>query len=353
MVRRDSELDALLGAADRAVGRLDGAAAILPNPDLFVAMYSRKEALLSSQIEGTQASLVDVLEYEAAPARPPHPDVREVINHREAMDHGLNRLNALPLSNRLLKEMHAVLMEGVRGGQRRVGEFRRTQNWIGPPGSSIEEATFVPPNVPTMERAMGELERWLNEDRETPTLIKCGLAHYQFETIHPFEDGNGRLGRLLITLMLVERRILTQPLLYLSVYLKEYRSTYYAWLDRVRTRGDFEGWLKFFLRGVRDVALEATDTARKVLALRERHLARVREESASRYAVPLLESLLRAPSVTANSASGRLDVSYQTANKLVAELEGMGLLEEVTGGQRNRVFVYRPYIDLLGGDLKP
>jgi Fic family protein len=353
IIQRDADLDHLLSAADRAVGRLDGAAAILPNPDLFVAMYSRKEALLSSQIEGTQASLIDVLAYEAEPERPARPDVVEVVNHQMAMHHGLQRMAELPLSNRLLREMHAVLMEGVRGGQRRVGRFRRTQNWIGTPGSTIEEAEYIPPPLPEMKRAMAELEKWLHKDEETPILLKCGLAHYQFETIHPFEDGNGRLGRLLITLMLVERSVLARPILYLSVYLKRYRAEYYSWLSRVRMHGDFEGWLKFFLRGVRDVSLEATDTARRVLAMREEHLDRVRAGSASRYAIPLLEQLMLSPAITPGSAAERLDVSYQTANKLIAEFASLGLLEEITGRRRNRVFVYRPYVDQLGGPFEP
>ena len=353
MLKRDAELDALLSSADRAIGRLDGASAILPDPDLFVTMYSRTEALLSSQIEGTQASLVDVLEYEAEPGRTPSPDVLEVVNHQRAMQHGLERLAELPLSNRLLREMHGVLMRGVRGAGRRAGEFRRTQNWIGPPGAPIEEASFIPPPVPEMQRATGDLETWLHADTETPILLKCGLAHYQFETIHPFEDGNGRLGRLLITLMLVESGVLARPLLYLSVYLKRHRSEYYDWLSRIRTHGDFEGWLKFFLRGVRDVSREATETARRILAMREEHMERVRSGSASRHAVPLLEQLMRGPAISANSAAIRLGVSYQSANKLIAEFEKMGLLEEITGRRRNRVFVYRPYLDQLGGTFEP
>jgi len=353
MLRRDSELDTLLSAADRAIGRLDGAAAILPNADLFVAMYSRKEALLSSQIEGTHASLVDVLEQEAEPARPARPDVQEVLNHQAALHYGLARLAELPLSNRLLKEMHGVLMRDVRGGRSRVEEFRRTQNWIGPAGATIDEAVFVPPDVPTLHRAMGELERWLHDDTQTPLLLKCGLAHYQFETIHPFEDGNGRLGRLLITLMLIERQVLAQPLLYLSVFFKRHRADYYAWLNRVRDEGDYEGWLKFFLRGVRDVSVEATDTAQRILAMRNEHLELVQSASASRFAPMLLEGLLEAPAMTAKNAAKRLGVSYQTANTLIADLEKLGLLREITGGRRNRVFLYPPYIERLGGRFEP
>lgn len=353
LLERDPELDGLLSAADRAIGRLDGVSTLLPNPDLFVTMYSRKEALLSSQIEGTRASLVDVLEYEAESRRRPHPDVLEVVNHLRAMEHGLERLGALPLSNRLLREIHEVLMRGVRGGRRRVGEFRRSQNWIGPPGSSIEEADFVPPPVPEMRRAMGELETYIHEDRDTPILLQAGLVHYQFETIHPFEDGNGRMGRLLITFMLAEREVLSRPLLYLSVYFRRHRGGYYDCLDRVRLEGDYEGWIKFFLRGVREVCLEATETARRVLRMREEHLERVRAASTSGHAPRLLELLLLAPALTATEAARRLDVSYPTANNLIARFGELGLLEEITGRQRDRVFLYGPYIEVLGGAYEP
>lgn len=355
ILEADAELAGLLSGADRALGRLDGAAAILPNPDLFVAAYSRKEALLSSQIEGMQASLIDVLKFEAeGPAgRPVPPDVQEVVNHQRAMHFGLERLEELSLSNRLIRQIHEVLMRGVRGERRRPGEFRRSQNWIGPPGSPIEDAAFVPPPVPEMQRAMGDLERYMHEDQETPILLRCGLVHYQFETIHPFEDGNGRMGRLLITFMLAERRVLARPLLYLSVFLKRNKQQYYRLLNRVRETGDYESWMKFFLRGVREVSIEATETAQRVLGVRDEHVRTVLTEVSSAYGPAFVDHLLRRGVTTANMAATALEVSYPTANRLISELERLGYLEEVTGRSRSRVFVYRPYLDELGGRFEP
>lgn len=358
IVRMNAELAQLLSAADRALGRLDGAAAILPNPDLFVAMYSLKEALLSSQIEGTQASLVDVLQFEAEEesksSRPrPRADVQEVLNHQRAMYHGLDRLRSLPISNRLLKEIHEVLMAGVRGEKRRPGEFRQSQVWVGPPGSTVEEATFIPPPVPAMKTALGELEDYIHADNETPIVVKSGLVHYQFETIHPFEDGNGRMGRLLITFLLAEKGVLERPLLYLSVYLKEHKKAYYELLNHVRDTGDFESWTRFFLRGIRSVSLEATETARRILKMRDEHLEIVRARVASGHAPRLLERLMMNPVVTAKQAARDLDISYPTANNLIGEFEKLSLLREVTGRQRYRVFIYQPYIDELGGTYEP
>jgi Fic family protein len=350
----DEELVQLLSAADRAIGRLDGAAAILPNPELFVTAYSRKEALLSSQIEGTQASIVDVLEYEVARRpRPISPDVQEVINHQRALAYGLERLEALPVSSGLLREIHRVLMEGVLGERRRPGEFRESQNWIGPPGSTLEDATFVPPPVPEMLSAMDDLERYIHQDDSTPVLLKCGLVHYQFETIHPFEDGNGRMGRLLITFMLVERRVLARPLLYLSVFLKQHKHEYYELLNEVRRSGDYESWIKFFLRGIREVAMEATETARRILELREEHVGRARSESKSAYAPLFIDHLMQSPATTVSAAATALGVSYPTASALVADFVRLGFLEEIGERRRNRVFLYRPYLDLMGGRLEP
>jgi Fic family protein len=355
LLEMDAELVQLLSAADRAVGRLDGAAAVLPNPDLFVTAYSRKEALLSSQIEGTQASMVDVLKYEVAASRSRRvpPDVQEVINHQRAMTYGLERLKALPVSSRLLKQIHRVLMKGVRGERRRPGEYRDSQNWIGPPGSTIEDATFVPPPVPEMCTAMDDLERYIHQDNSSPILLKCGLVHYQFETIHPFEDGNGRMGRLLITFMLAERGVLSRPLLYLSIFLKQHKGEYYELLNAVRQSGDYEGWIKFFLRGVREVSIEATETAQRILEMREEHVARARSDIRSAYAPLFIDHLMQAPATTARATARALGISYPTANGLIAKFVDLGLLEEITGRRWNRVFLYRPYLDLLGGRLEP
>lgn len=349
-IRIDSELLELLSKADRALGRLDGATEILPNPDLFIAMYVRQEAVLSSQIEGTQASLVDLLAFEldSNTKRQMPPDVEEVVNYVKAMNYGLRRLETLPLSLRLIREIHEALLKDSRGGERNPGEFRRTQNWIGPPGGTLRDAVFVPPPVPEMTEALDDFERFLRSEDPMPALIMCALAHVQFETIHPFLDGNGRLGRLLITFMLCERGILRRPLLYLSLFFKQNRQEYYDRLMAVRTQGDFEGWIKFFLRGVAEVSAQATDTARAILALREQHRGVL---SSSGWATPssltLLEHLYEHPMLTVSKAAELLGVTFPTANNIVGQFSSLGLLEEVTGRQRRRLFAYRPYLEIF------
>lgn len=270
-IRMDDELVSLLSRADQAIGRLDGVAQTLPNPDLFVAMYVRREAVDSSQIEGTQSSLQDVLAFELDPAIKDIPDdVEEVVNYVRAMNFGLDRLDTLSLSLRLIREIHAELLHSVRGADKSPGEFRASQNWIGPSNAPLSKATFVPPPVPDMHRALDNFERFLHRDNDMPALVHCGIAHVQFETIHPFLDGNGRVGRLLIAFLLVHRGVLHRPLLYLSAYLKHRRTEYYDRLMAVRTRGDWEGWLRFFLLGIAMTAEEATTTARAIVQLREK-----------------------------------------------------------------------------------
>ena len=339
----------LVSQADQAVGRLDGAATTLPDPDLFVAMYVRHEAVLSSQIEGTQCTLEDVLEYEAdASGREQPKDVGEVVNYVRAMNHGLARLGELPLSLRLIREIHGKLLEGVRGSHRTPGEFRRSQNWIGPPGCTLANAAFVPPPVHDMRAALDNLEKFLHADQTFPLLVQCGLAHAQFETIHPFLDGNGRVGRLLITFLLCWRRVLHRPMLYLSLYLKTHRAEYYDRLQAVRADGNWEGWLSFFLRGVAEVADEATRTARAILELREQHRALVAQKGVSTTsALALLESLYEAPVTTAAVVQRRLGCTHPTANKLLRLFVDWGLLTETTGQQRNRRYRYQPYLDLF------
>jgi Fic family protein len=247
----DPPMVSLLSQADQAVGRLDGLAQTLPNPDLFVAMYVRREAVLSSQIEGTQSTLEDVLTFELDAKGQEFPkDVEEVVNYVRAMNYGLDRVSTLPLLLRLIRETQAELLRNVRGAHRRPGKFRASQNWIGPANVPLAQATFIPPPVHEMHQALDNFEKFLHQEGDHPALIHCGLAHAQFETIHPFLDGNGRVGRLLITFLLVHRGILHRPLLYLSHYLKRYRSEYYDRLSAIREAGDWEGWLKFFLRGV-------------------------------------------------------------------------------------------------------
>jgi Fic family protein len=339
----------LVNDAGVELGRLDGASSVLPNPDLFVAMYVRQEAVLSSQIEGTQASLTDVLQFEAAPGEEPRPrDVEEVVNYVRAMNHGLARLAELPLSLRLIKEIHGKLLEGVRGQDRDPGSFRHTQNWIGPAGCTLAEATFVPPPPHELLRLLGNLEKFLHDETYSP-LIQAGLAHAQFETIHPFLDGNGRVGRLLITFLLCHRGVLGRPLLYLSHFLKQHRAEYYRRLNEIRVTGGWEEWIAFFLRGVAAVAREATGTARRILALREEHRARL--EAAGKAAGNLLRALdvlYAQPVVTAHLLRQRMGVEFATANNVVGRLVGLGLLREMTGRRRNRRFAYQPYLDLFG-----
>lgn len=342
----DSALIRMLSEADQSLARLDGVTSTLPNPDLFVAMYVRQEAVLSSQIEGTQSTLEDVLQFEIDPDGDELPrDVGEVVNYVAAMNTGLQRLSELPLSLRLIREIHGALLAGSRGGEKSPGEFRRSQNWIGPSGCTLATATFVPPPVVAMHDALNNLETFLHDD-SLPILLQCGLAHAQFETIHPFLDGNGRVGRLLITFLLCSRKALQRPLLYLSYFLKQNRAEYYDRLTAIRQQGDWEGWLKFFLRGVAEVSRESTHSARRILALREEHLRLIRDHERinSTYGLQVLDYLYERPITTVRLVEKALDSSYATANKVVQQLVELGLLREMTGYERNRRFAYSPYL---------
>ena len=343
----DEELLDILSRADQALGRLDASADMIPNPDLFVSMYVRKEAVSSSQIEGTQASLTDVLEYEASAARR-RGDVAEVVNYVTAMNNGLERLKELPLSNRLLREIHSDLLKGTRGSEWAPGEFRRSQNWIGPEGGDLSTAHYIPPPVHEMQQAMGNLEQFIHSEAHLPVLLKIGLIHSQFETVHPFLDGNGRMGRLLITFFLCQQGVLKRPLLYLSAYFKQYRREYYERLQAVRDTGDFEGWLKFFLTAVWSVSREAGQTAHRILVMREEHRQMIQERApGSVNGLELLDFLYRRPYVSVTQAAELLNVSYPTANSVVANLVELGLLDEITGHERNRLFFYAPFVELL------
>jgi Fic family protein len=350
-VRLEGELRVLLSKADRALGRLDGSVVTLPNPDLFVFMYVRKEAVLSSQIEGTQSSLQDLLAAEADlfDSLDVPKDVDEVVNYVQAMNYGLSRLAELPVSVRLIREIHERLMEGVRGGRLTPGELRRTQNWIGPGGSGLADAVFVPPPPELVPDALGDLERFLHSTEDLPLLVKIGLAHAQFETIHPFLDGNGRVGRLLITFLLTESRVLEKPVLYLSHFLKRHRQEYYERLQAVRDGGEWEGWLEFFLRGVAEVSDEAAETARRVLLLRERHRAEITESlgRAAGNGHRVLESLFDRPIISVGEAQKLTGTGFAAANQLVARMTEVGILREVTGNARNRRFRYEPYVRLF------
>ena len=344
----------LQSRADQAVGKLDGIATLLPNPDLFVGMYVRKEALLSSQIEGIDSTLDEVIRFEEGdePAEGKRlRDTAEVVNYVRALNHGIKRLAELPLSLRLIREIHAELMHGVRGENKTPGEFRVTQNWIGAQGANLANATFVPPPVPDMKNALDNFEKFLHERRERPdrahypVIVECALVHAQFETIHPFLDGNGRLGRLLIALLLHERRVLSQPLLYISLYLKGNRLEYYDRLTAVRKNGDWEGWTNFFLKGVEQTGLEAVETAKKVIAFREKAMRAASDLGPNE--LKLVEFLFGHPLTDIQTAQKHLGVSYNTAAGAIAKLEKANLLKEATGRQRNRIFRFAAYLELF------
>lgn len=346
----DSDMQTLLSKADRCLGRLDGSIQTLPHPDLFVYMYVRKEAVLSSQIEGTQSSLQDVLAAEAQILSPDRPkDVNEVVNYVRAMNYGLKRLEDLPLCVRLIREIHAELLQGVRGSHLTPGELRTTQNWIGPAGCTLKEASFVPPPPHELAQHMAELERFLHSDTLLPALVRIALVHAQFETIHPFLDGNGRVGRLLITFLLCEQGILLKPVLYLSNFFKQHRQEYYDRLQAVRDAGAWEEWLRFFLRGVVAVSEQATGVARRILLLREAHRQAITEQfgRAAANGHRVLEHLYEHPILSVNEIRNLTGTTYQAANELVSRLTSSGVLTEVTGQSRNRKFMYQSYIDLF------
>lgn len=345
------ELTGLLSEADRALGQLAGVGRLLPNPHLLVAPYIRREAVLSSRIEGTQASLGDLFFFEAAPAEPPRtPDVREVYNYVRALEYGLVKLKDLPLSLRLVREIHARLMEGVRGAHATPGEFRRTQNWIGPPGCTLEGATFVPPPVREMEEALGAWEKYLYSEPVEPPLVLCALMHYQFEAIHPFVDGNGRVGRLLITFFLCERGYLPQPLLYLSAFFERYRDEYYRRLLAVSQEGDWPGWIAFFLRGVSQQAADAVETAQRILDLQSAYRHRIQGRRSPGPTLRILDDLFVNPYVTITAAQRKCRVNFHTAQAAIDLLIEANILREVTGRQRNRIYCAEELLRTIEGE---
>lgn len=348
-------LQHLLEQANQALGRLDGLASILPDLSLFIYTYVRKEAVLSSQIEGTQSSLSDLLMYEnnEVPAVP-IVDVQEVSNYVAAMNHGLSRLRGgFPLSLRLIREIHGILLAGGRGGEKQLGEFRTSQNWIA--GTRPGNAAFVPPPPELVPECLHSFELFLHDERpELPLLIKTGLMHVQFETIHPFLDGNGRLGRLLITFLLCEKQVLREPILYLSLYLKKHRSVYYELLDRVRTTGDWEAWLDFFLRGVRETSEQAATAARQIVSLIDQHQRQI--QTLGRPAASVLRvfhHLQRNPSVTIPATAEKTGISTPTVAKSLEYLRQLGIVTETTRRERNRLFVYQPYLEILNEGTEP
>ncbi len=344
----EGELQTLLSRADMALARLDGLGHVLPNANLFIAMYVKKEALLSSQIEGTQASLENLFAAELGDTPENINDVEEVVNYIKALNYGLERLREFPMSLRLIREIHELLLAGVRGGNKTPGEFRKSQNWIGPAGSTLKNATFVPPPPHELGKTLGELELYLHRPQTLPVLINCALIHYQFETIHPFLDGNGRLGRLLITFYLHWQRVMEKPLLYLSYYFKKNRQEYYDRLSLARESGDYEQWIKFFLQGVLTTADAAVAMAKNILELQNKHRDLLwQKKISSPHAVGVLERLFYTPYVSVNEVAGHFSMSYPTAAKIVGQLETIGILKEVSGKQRGKRYQYSAYLQLL------
>jgi Fic family protein len=344
----------LLDNALVACGRLDAVTALLPDPELFLYTYVRREAVLSSQIEGTQSSLSDLLLYELVDAPgAPIGDVVEVSNYVAALEHGLQRIGGgFPLSSRLLREVHAKLLAHGRGADKQPGEFRRTQNWIG--GTRPGNAHFVPPPPNDVADCMSVLEKFIHDDISLQILIKAALAHVQFETIHPFLDGNGRVGRLLISLMLHDAKILQQPLLYLSLYFKQNRPDYYRLLDSVRTNGDWEAWIEFFLHGVNQTASAAVTTAHQLNALfiaDQKRLTQDQRTANSLY--PIFSALKRRPICTVDALAKNADVTFPTANAALKRMVELGIARELTGRTRGRVFAYDAYIKTLNEGAEP
>jgi Fic family protein len=341
-----------LSEADRAIGRLDGITMMLPDKALFLYMYVRKEAVLSSQIEGTQSTLDDLLRFEnSALAGKPIDDVGEVSNYVKAMMYGLERMRdptpqGLPLCLRLLCEMHALLLQNGRGSSKEPGAFRRSQNWLG--GTRPGNAIYVPPPVPEMNTCLGALERFLHDDNNLPPLIKAGLLHVQFESIHPFLDGNGRLGRLLIALFLVEKKVLREPLLYLSLYLKTHRTDYYRMLQEVRERGTWEAWLEFFLTGVAAIANNAYDSALRIVTLFDEDRARIIAAGEQANSMLRVHDMLKTqPFVNAAQVCRKTGLSMPTVNNVLTGLEKLQLLSEITGKQRGRVYAYDAFLRII------
>jgi len=348
-IRYDTPLIHLLSEADRLLGELSGTGRLLANPYLLIDPYVRREAVSSSRIEGTQASLNDLFFFEVSEKESIRaPDVREVRNYVRAMEYGIERLRDFPISVRLIGEIHGILMKGVRGDHAVPGEIRRSQNWIGPPGCSLQDATYVPPPAEEMKSALSDWEKYLHADTDTPPLIQCALMHYQFEAIHPFLDGNGRIGRLLITFFLWERGLLTQPLLYISAFFDRFRDEYYARLLAVSKNGDWRSWIEFFLRGVINQSKDAISDARRIIELHEKYKQRLEAtkkipESAYR----LIEELFSNPVLSINSMSQKWGIPFNSVKTGVLRLVSLDILREETGRKRNKLYIASELIELL------
>ena len=345
-IELSNELVDLLVKANKQLALLEGISIRIPNIHLFISMYVRKEALMSSQIEGTQATLEDVLDpyLEENTNRP----VGDVINYIKATDFAINRLKELPLCNRLIKEAHEVLLSGVRGQNKNPGEFRHSQNWIGAAGCNLQNARYIPPSVEDMIQAMSDLEKYINGDDELDVLIRAGLIHYQFETIHPFLDGNGRIGRLLITLFLMENKVLSTPALYISYFLKKNRIEYYDRMNEVRLKGNYEQWIKFFLEAVYESAKDAVETIDKLTSLHDNYCLKIKGLGRrAKNAMRVFEYLESNPIIEIQKTARELDIAFNTMSSIVKDMISIGVLEQTSTQSRNRTFAYKEYLEIL------
>lgn len=345
-IELDKDIVDLLVKANKQLALLEGISSRIPNIHLFISMYVRKEALMSSQIEGTQATLEDVLDpcLEENTNRP----VGDVVNYIKATDFAINRLKELPLCNRLIKEAHEVLLQGVRGQNKSPGEFRHSQNWIGAAGCNLQNARYIPPSVEDMILAMSDLEKYINGDDDLDVLIRAGLIHYQFETIHPFLDGNGRIGRLLITLFLMEKKVLSTPALYISYFLKKNRIEYYDRMNEVRLKGNYEQWIKFFLEAVYESAKDAVETIDKLTSLHDNYYLKIEGLGRkAKNAMRVFEYLESNPIIEIQKTAKELDIAFNTMSSIVKDLISIGILEQTSTQSRNRTFAYKEYLEIL------
>ena len=339
----DKELTAKLIEANNRVAALEALACRIPDISLFISMHVRKEALLSSQIEGTQCTLEDVLDTDVEANS--NLDVKEVINYVNAISYAIDRMQTLPLCNRLIKETHEILLSNTRGDDKAPGEFRTSQNWIGGKGCTLKNARYIPPNVDDMLDAMSELEKFINTEDGIDPLIKAGLIHYQFETIHPFLDGNGRIGRLLIILYLIDKHVISKPALYISYFLKNNRIEYYDRMSEVRRKGDYKQWIMFFLDAVKESAEDALDTIDKLIALHNQTLGKI--DSSKKNAIALLEYIEKHPIIETKATATALGISYNTVAKLISSFEDLGILKQTSKHGKAKIYSYADYIEVL------
>jgi len=349
VIQYDDEMIYLISEANRYIGRLDEVTDTLISPSFFVYMYARKEAALSSQIEGTRATFSDLIKAEAGMADEVPDDVKEIENYVKATNYGFERLETLPLSLRLIREIHGILMEGVCGENKTPGEFRRSQNWIG--GYSITTASYVPPSIDYMSNCLDNFEKYMHKNDWMSPLVKAALIHSQFEMIHPFLDGNGRVGRLLIAFYLAANDILHKPTLYLSKFIKHNQQAYYEYLFHIHTKGDYESWIKFFLTGVIETAQEAVEIARSISGLRDEDLKKINAMGRiSENALVIYEGLFDKPTISIEEATNKLDISVATSGRLLERLCEEGILSNLDNRKRKKVFIYNKYIDAFNKD---